>query len=578
MLKRSPLVIVLLCAVAPHCLHAQSLPSPSLKSLTLPMADQGSSGNISGMSVKPAAGTVARALGTRANDSLNAKDFGAVGAGGDDTTPIQTMFGALSDGGQLRFLQGLYAGTASQAVTGKSLFLRGEGSRLTRFQKLGAGDGISVVLNGGRQSADMRGVTLETTGYNSGTAISVNYGLTGFENRENTRLLWDDVEIRGTDVKTNGWSRLAHLSNINGATFSKLQLNGISTQGTAGGNEATQTITPMGLEWDGVQYPTDAVFSQTRAYQLGTAFKFAGATEGINFDQFTTVSVGTMVAWTPDSGYAGRPHFSLTNGHANVFKTIAQLDGVQQIGIYNVQGYHQQGPSSNGVLYQINNGIDAELGGNGLFKYSGTGVTTTGMAFSGNASANINVSRNHFGGAYTTLDTGITIAAGTTGVVIANDNFWNTTTDIVDNTGGLVQYGTRRDVYSLGSTASIPNNVDTTIPFNVTGERFLGLTLNGDGSFTVPAGKGIRRITGTIEATWGAETGGRRQIQITKDGESAPYMRDSRAAGGSDGVTATTITIPVLPGDKLRVNAYQNSGAATSLTGAGFTRIVWKMD
>lgn len=89
------------------------------------------------------------------------------------------------------------------------------------------------------------------------------------------------------------------------------------------------------------------------------------------------------------------------------------------------------------------------------------------------------------------------------------------------------------EVHTDPAKLSVPPDADLPVPFDAkNGDDDLGLQLNADGSFTVPQGRGIRRISATaiVGVTGG---GGAITIQILKAGENRPYLYDVRPSVGA---------------------------------------------
>lgn len=527
----------------------------------------------------------------RMGEVVSARYFGADGSGtlAAYTAQVQAAANyAITKGGSLYFSQGVHE--INDITTTGTLRICGDGAGVTIIRLRGTKHRWKSILSAADDILIAENVTFETDGVPEGslntsdpnTGLYVTYTLTGFNNRDGRRVFTNDVEFRGQTLATHGWAVPFWMQNINGSVHMAPWFRGISVGGTSGNLEANNTISKIAIQIDGAEYPTDHRFISPTFYAFDLCINAAGRIEGLTVDTGVAVNVGRLLAWTPEVGFGGRPGLKIFNTHCNSYKGVVQLNGIQQIQLEGGEYYHNPGSASNWTAYDFlstDGAIDATLRGNGYFRYldNADAHTSTAISVAGTTSANIIIDNEIFGGNYTRLDIGVSFAAAlnTGTVTIGPGCRWNGNYRVTDiqNLGANSQVlGSRTLLARRGAAQSTTTAVATVIDWDTLLEDTSGIWPDAAGVFTIPTGRGIRRVRITTTVMWDANATGIRQARILKGASVIAQTNVNAIAGGAVTAVNLSIVVTVVAGDTLSIDALQSSGGALNVSGS-FTNL-----
>lgn len=555
--------------------------SGSAADVLLQLAASGGSGQVG--SIYPGANSASVTVAARLGETVSARFYGdkANGTISEYTAQVQAAANyAITQGGALYFNQGVHE--INDIATTGTLRLRGDGAGVTVIRLRGTKHRWTATLSAAEDILIAEGVTFETDSAPEGsfntsdpnTALHVKYTMTGFDNRDGRRVFTDDVEFRGQDLTTDGWAVALWMENINGSVHINPWFRGIALNGTDDGAEASNTISQLGVQIDGAEYPTDHRFITPTFYSFELCINGAGKIEGLTIDGAVAVNVGMMLIWTPAIGFGGRPGMKYLNGHCNSYKGVLQLNGIQQAQLEGGELYHNPGSASDWIGYELNSVIDANVSSNGYYRYLDNADAHTSTAIYAHEfqSNNIVVDDEIFGGNYTRLDVGVKIAAdlSATALTVGPGCRWNGNYRVADvqNLGVNAQVlGARALLARRTAAQATTTAVVAVVDWDTLVEDTSTIWPDVAGVFTIPTGRGIERVRVTVTVMWDANATGIRQARILKG---ASVFAQTNLNAASAGVTATTIVavFMVAGGDTVSVDALQTSGGALNVTGA----------
>jgi hypothetical protein len=220
---------------------------------------------------------------------LNVKWFGAKGDGStNDAIALQK---ALDTSGNLFFPAGVYIiavgphyPMAGLRSADKSVFLRGEGMADTELRFGRQAYALSFENTSGAHRVEIRDMSLTTTQSLGGTAIHVDWP-TGWSNRQINKGGIFNVEIRGADIQSHGWSE-----GINIWQGQEFQLYNVSLVGKdsneAVPSQADGTLSGNAIRWSGSEYPTELRLLHCTIWNWQNGLNVSGHSEGIYVGPF----------------------------------------------------------------------------------------------------------------------------------------------------------------------------------------------------------------------------------------------------------------------------------------------------
>jgi len=151
-------------------------------------------------------GAVYRTFQDKMRDTVSVKDFGAIGDGvKDDTAALKAAINALNPGGRLLIPAGKYLHNAELRITGKIVYLVGDGKGVTTLINVNENaNGIVYDLNYS-QGGGVRGISITARSTQSDDQSHGSYGTGLTVINSNDNFLCDDFEVlrydNGIDVR-----------------------------------------------------------------------------------------------------------------------------------------------------------------------------------------------------------------------------------------------------------------------------------------------------------------------------------------------------------------------------------------
>ncbi|MGI9489127.1 MAG: glycosyl hydrolase family 28-related protein, partial [Geminicoccaceae bacterium] len=217
------------------------------------------------------------------------RDFGAKGDGVDDTDAIEEAFATAN---HVYFPPGTYISTSARAISNKNIVLEGVDQLSELRFTAASGGGISVTQN----DAFVTGVTgllITTTQQEPGTALSVDYSAIGSldTHRHLQFLKMRDVEIRGSNVLADGWTKGVFMDECHSPYLENVRIAGRRDTSGSGASEFWPGMT-HGIDNRSTQdlSPTNFTFKTVRVRNAGICFNNLGIMEGLRYENCTGVS------------------------------------------------------------------------------------------------------------------------------------------------------------------------------------------------------------------------------------------------------------------------------------------------
>lgn len=123
----------------------------------------------------------------------------------------------------------------------------------------------------------------------------------------------------------------------------------------------------------------------------------------------------------------------------------------------------------------------------------------------------------------------------------------------------------RRTLINMSGAQSIPSSAFTTVTWGTTNQNDLGATVSS-GVITIP--RGVNRIRVSFSVDFAANATGARQVYINKNGSALLGVPAFATQGmaTSDGImSGMSCPIPVVAGDTIQLQVWQNSGGALNV-------------
>lgn len=474
--------------------------------------------------------TVAAAL----SDTVNVKNFGAVGNGvHDDTAAFQAAIASLDNGtetkgGILYVPHGQYKLTQKLQFNGISsvtnYFIQGEGM-------------LNTVL-------DFSGLPPNTDGiyFNSGSQVGIKdimvSGATGHGivlNDQPTSFV-SFVQIENVRVQTCGgygiYSFQSYLVTLN---------NVFATTNTGGGANFAGNHTSI---------ISNKLFT---ANNVGTGLRINGAVYiDINAQSdnnfrgylFSNIRGGVLRALGSESNqHSG---VSLESSNATAAGIISEYQDIH--GLVMLSGCHIR----NNTAGPIGNSANIEVSA-----LDGRPIEFTMIGVVDNVTAgDPSVAISGAGGQVTYTEIDCQLQGPTV----------NTATVIRRNLSNVGKYALRS---RSSGAVSIPNSTSTQVTWDALSENTMGATSSGNG-IVIPAG--VTKINASACVTWAGNATGTRYLTIQKNGAGLTGLPQLRvSSNGTESIPMTVNTgkpIPVVAGDVITVSVVQSSGGALNIEGA----------
>lgn len=282
---------------------------------------------------------------------FNPEMFGAVQdfngtTGTDAATALAAMIGTAKvflTPMELRSGKGYFT-NSSLTVTNMTLVMRGDNFGASSIVFNNVGDGLVISQDNYLHPTSLEGFSIFTIRQEPGTALKVTYtSADSIGNRNVPRCKVIDVECRGFDIFSHGWTKGYLFTDVHRAQIIRPQICG--RRNLPAGGLAQYLNMVIGIEIVGTYPPTltaapsDILISNPRLDQMSMGIKSSGEVEGLLIETPIIVAVGSGVT----ADYAtGRPWVKVCGGHMNIFDFGVNLKNAPQSSISDMLIYKFQ--------------------------------------------------------------------------------------------------------------------------------------------------------------------------------------------------------------------------------------------
>lgn len=303
------------------------LSTPAYKRLTLPPTDQGSTGDISGMSsFSRGADGFTRPISEWFSDRANVRAF----PGADLSAKFTKACASLpATGGTIYIPGGQWTSAGALVCNGKTISVIGDGPGVTTvsFTSAAAGAaGLSLVPGDVLRPITIKDFSFLTTvdQINGNAAITLRYGSTTSNIFKGPRI--SNVEIASPGNNTAYWGKGLDAYNIWG-----FDITGVHVRGKDLGSLPSFPSAGMGaaisITGESGGGCSDGKISGVNAFFVRYVGYVSGDCEGLHWTDNTGVAVGEGITWPNGKGYPG---FFIARNHFNAFTSGIKVAGVTQ--------------------------------------------------------------------------------------------------------------------------------------------------------------------------------------------------------------------------------------------------------
>lgn len=428
------------------------------------------------------AGAVERSVQDKLRDTVNVKDFGAVG---DGTTDASAAISAAIDEAiargrcAIQFPAGrfLLNTKVAKTLTGQGgLSIQGAGMGITQIIVADSAGGLEFTaatgdgnwwLNVDPSSAiRIADLSILATANNLGTGLKINGN--SLEGRPGAPVVLDHVEIRAKD-SINGQAFLVglHLHDCMSVLASHCRF-------LVGG---TSNLTPTAVKIEATDATTDPAqtyFDNCEWFYGGKGIVASDYFEGLYLTNCTMAKCDVGVEWTATVG-GGESGLHVVGGHWNCLTRNFDLNGVFDFAITGVVSFLSGGSPQAHI--RTRNGGNFTITGN-VFQAGTTGIdvgTVSGSARGGYIGSN----------QFSNQTTGIVLAADANNVRVGDNNYTNVTTRI-SGAGGTGATIAKRS-YSVTTVVTLAGgaayeDVNVAIPSGVFSAKPSVIVASGESS------------------------------------------------------------------------------------------------
>jgi len=274
------------------------------------------------------------------------------GSGTGDDKGINAAIAALqAAGGGTLHVPGKCVISRGKTVTGVPIVITGDGfgsSQLIGSASFTGGAPFLLRLDisgGSNLTATVTGVGFRTAQTEAVSALQIEGSVSGLEER----AVVSDVEIRGTNVATAGFTYGLQLRNVNGPKVSRVTITGRQTgNGPSGLTNMTACIDVVNT----IGSMTNYAFSDVRCNAAKLGWNMNGYIEGVLCTRCFAIAVGT--GWRARPG-AIVPLLNISQSHADFFDAGVDVEQMAQ-GFYTANlFYHRSDSTGPGICYQMSN-------------------------------------------------------------------------------------------------------------------------------------------------------------------------------------------------------------------------------
>ena len=328
-----PFAALLALCVGAHAFDASRFGSPTYNTTNtdrLLIQGRGSTGEISGMSARPAEAAEPRSFADWFSDRANVAAF----PGADLSAKFAAACASLRSSGGTIYIPGrTWTANGALVCRGKAVSVFGDGPGVTAINFTSATAGAAgIVLEPGDvlRPVTVRDFSLITLvdQVNGNTGISISYG-SAFSNIFKGPKV-QNVEIVGAGNNTTYWGNGVRGRNIWGFDLHQVHVRGKDVGG-ATAFPAANTNAAILIEGQNGGGCSDGKISGVNAFFVRYVGYVSGDCEGLHWIDNTGVAVGSGIVW-PDA--KAHPGFFIARNHFNVFTRGIAVSGAVQ-GIVN---------------------------------------------------------------------------------------------------------------------------------------------------------------------------------------------------------------------------------------------------
>ena len=503
--------------------------------------------------------------------AVNVRWFGAKGDNSTDDVAAFNAAGALN---MVYVPAGTYVLSAEWLITGKSVFIFGDGRANTVLKFSGTARGIYVDNSGVFAAVDIYDIGIKTTATSpTGTAIVIVWPDT-FDGRQIHKGVIANCQIEGSTNTTMGWAKGISYTRGNGVTIRDCGILGKDTNGSSSTNIQTdKTVSSIAIEYLGSSgaYPTEIRVVGCYISCWDTALDSPGSGEGIYVNNSVMINVRVGVDCEPPLATRYRPLLNIADTHIAAFQYAIYALGMIQSYIHDNLLYFADGGNQDGEILHLEEGGGVHIHNNGFYSF-GTTYDCTGITVqnTGTTIANV-IDRNSFG----TMDKGIWLKS-TSGRTWLKGNIAEGTyaSGFIDNDTSSAIIGQRGCLaYLNAASQAIADSTVTKINWDTQEYDTDGFFAPTSNSFIIPAGFTGLKARLSTRVTWEGNTTGNRTVTILKNNNILYPGCSPNAISEADGtetlgMAAQTGIIILVDGDDFEVQVEQKSGGSLNVLGA----------
>lgn len=237
-----------------------------------------------------------------------------------------------------------YFSSGSITLSNMSFTLSGDGFGSSSIIFGNAGDGLVISQDDYKHATSIEALSIFTTRQEMGAGLKITYSSAdSIGNRNVSRCRVIDVECRGYDIMSQGWTKGMVLTDVHRASIVRYHSTG--RRNISAGGVAQFLYMTSGAEVIGSYPPTftaipsDINFDSPRIDQCVNAIKSLGEVEGliVNTPTFVAVDTGVFGSYSTT-----RPMVKVAGGHINCFTFAVKLVNAPQSSISDLLIYKFQ--------------------------------------------------------------------------------------------------------------------------------------------------------------------------------------------------------------------------------------------
>lgn len=343
-------------------------------------------------------------------------------------------------------------------ISNREFMLKGTaGYGATKLRFTGTTSGLTVTQDDFNNPTHIENISILTTQQEQGTGLNVTYSKTdSINNRNHKRCRIIDIDVRGDDYLSQGWSNGIVLTDVHNAEIIRPVVIGRRDAGVSGIDSFNKMS--AGILFQGSDTPTlsavpsDVLIDNPRIADAVYGIYTGGEVEGLSIENPFLIGVvnGVYGRMTTE-----RPFLSVRGGHMNVFARGVDLQNMPQSIVSGILVYKFQQTVTDTIAVKLDNCDDCNVSGLTLINL-GTDVATSGNWHGVNL---INSDRCYIDKILHNRPSSCVLISGTsTGNrsrnIVANGAYTGATQAIVaDTSSGINRYG--NDISSFKNASAV---------------------------------------------------------------------------------------------------------------------------